>query len=242
MKLFRNFPPHLPIALGQDSAGTASDHSPYITAKRVTLGHPGFLLQLVISTGATIVAFLMSFIRQNIHSRDNLAPASLEQKTRLVKTGRIKQSTSLCSGSVRPRIQENDTAGPSALIDVIGRSVAEDDEMVGGEDLQLALFCLHELLCSGMAGPNERWKWDPGPSATREQIEPAVGHALRAAVELPVLDATYTDGIARTVFVFTAAGTGTSIHQPKDAEPRTWSHADAEGKGQPQKVQHGQRQ
>lgn len=113
------------------------------------------------------------------------------------------------------------------------------------EDLQLTLFCLYELHYSGLDGADESWEWHPELLAARALIEAAFEQELRAAVELPDLNAASSDDVAEALFTMTAADSGPSmsryvakkaseeqlleflihksIYQLKEADPHTWA-------------------
>ncbi|WP_434620305.1 iron-containing redox enzyme family protein [Arthrobacter sp. A5] len=143
-------------------------------------------------------------------------------------------------------------AGPEGTADqthvlrtLAARSVASTENVINDEDLQLAMFCLYELHYGGLAGADERWEWNPGLIAVRQEIEEGFERALRAAVELPALDAADGDSVASVLFGLAAADNGPSmsryvakeasleqlreflihksIYQLKEADPHTWA-------------------
>lgn len=124
-------------------------------------------------------------------------------------------------------------------------ALAATGNILTDEDLQLTLFCLYELHYSGLDGVDERWEWDPGLLEVRRLLENAFEQALRAAAELPPLDAVDSDGVAAALFRLTSADTGPSmsrfiakkasleqlreflilksVYQLKEADPHTWA-------------------
>jgi hypothetical protein len=60
--------------------------------------------------------------------------------------------------------------------------VAVVDDPLGGDDLQLALYCCYELHYRGFAGVDEGWEWCPELLAWRARLERAFEGALRGAV------------------------------------------------------------
>ncbi len=113
------------------------------------------------------------------------------------------------------------------------------------DDIQLTLFCLYELHYGGFDDADERWEWNPGLLAARQEIEAAFEAELRAAVELPALDAKTSDDVAKVLFDLTGQDSGPSmsrfvakeatleqlreflihksIYQLKEADPHTWA-------------------
>jgi pyrroloquinoline quinone (PQQ) biosynthesis protein C len=139
----------------------------------------------------------------------------------------------------------DEMVGTSGLGELAGGAIAGSEDILADDDLQLSLFCLYELHYGGLDGADERWEWHPGLIGVRQQIEGAFERALRAAVNLPPLDATDSDGVAQVLFALAAADTGPSmsryvaktatleqlqeflihksIYQLKEADPHTWA-------------------
>lgn len=127
----------------------------------------------------------------------------------------------------------------------VAEAVDKAQDISTQEDLQLTLFCLYELHYSSLDGADEQWEWHPGLLAGRALIEAAFEQQLRAAVELPDLDAATSDDVAQTLFSMAAADSGPSmsryvakkaseeqlleflihksIYQLKEADPHTWA-------------------
>ena len=59
------------------------------------------------------------------------------------------------------------------------------DEVVGEEDLQLALYLCYELHYRGLPGVDDRWEWEPSLLALRGVLERAFEARLREAIPLP---------------------------------------------------------
>lgn len=152
-------------------------------------------------------------------------------------------STALLAALDRP-VGDN-----AVLLDVLARKLGaalkQTRDVLRDDDLQLSLFVLYELHYGGLDGSDERWEWCPDLIAARQQIEALFEHELRAAVDLPELDAKRSDDVAAALFAMTAAGTGPSmsryiakratveqlreflvhksIYQLKEADPHTWA-------------------
>lgn len=60
-----------------------------------------------------------------------------------------------------------------------------DDELLGDEDTQLALYICYELGYRGLQGVSEEWEWDPAQLDLRRRLERRFEAALRAVVETP---------------------------------------------------------
>jgi hypothetical protein len=73
----------------------------------------------------------------------------------------------------------------TATAGAVRQALAGSEDLLYDEDLQLALFCLYELHCSGLDGVDERWEWDPGLLALRHELEAGLEARLRrGAAEL----------------------------------------------------------
>jgi hypothetical protein len=77
-------------------------------------------------------------------------------------------------GSAAPR----DLVG---LVPEVPSDVAPED-VVGDDDVQLALTVLYELHYRGLQGADDRWEWDAGLVALRTRLEQGFETALRALV------------------------------------------------------------
>nr|WP_211241772.1 iron-containing redox enzyme family protein [Patulibacter minatonensis] len=80
------------------------------------------------------------------------------------------------------------------LLDVIagapgrGDVAAEErvpDDVLGDEDVQLALYCCYELHYRGLPGVDDAWEWDPGLLALRGRLERAFEQDVRAVAPRP---------------------------------------------------------
>ena len=80
-------------------------------------------------------------------------------------------------------------------------AVAEPEDVLTDEDLQLALYVSYELHYHGFDGVDARWEWEPSALALRGSLERMMEAALRqAAGELPDrIDATDTDRLLRAI-------------------------------------------
>jgi hypothetical protein len=58
---------------------------------------------------------------------------------------------------------------------------AASTDIVGDDDVQLALFCLYELHYSGLEGVSDEWEWEPGLIQVRRLLERPFEVALRTA-------------------------------------------------------------
>jgi hypothetical protein len=147
-----------------------------------------------------------------------------------------------------------DTVGPDLdrLHSLVARQLAGTADIIGDEDIQLALFCLYELHYSGLDGVPDSWEWEPSLIRVRRLIEEPFEAALRAAAreaagnfELPAGVAMTSDAVADVLFGLAAADTGPSVsryvarkatlgqlkeflvhksvYQLKEADPHTWA-------------------
>lgn len=150
--------------------------------------------------------------------------------------------------------QAPDEAGTEldGLYRLAARQVACTGDIIGDEDIQLALFCLYELHYSGLAGVPDNWEWEPELIRIRQLVEEPFEAALRAAahqaagdVELPAGGALASDQVADVLFGLAATDTGPSVsryvarkasldqlreflvhksmYQLKEADPHTWA-------------------
>jgi hypothetical protein len=139
----------------------------------------------------------------------------------------------------------NDDAATAGLMAAVSAALDHRENIATDDDLQLALFCLYELHYGGLDGVDEHWEWNPGLIGCRRRIEEVFEAALRAAVELPPLDATDSDAVAAVLFELTGKDGGPSmsrflakkadlgqlreflihksIYQLKEADPHTFA-------------------
>jgi hypothetical protein len=134
---------------------------------------------------------------------------------------------------------------------VSGR-LAGTADIIGDDDVQLALFCLYELHYSGLEGVQDEWEWEPGLIQVRLLLEKQFEAALRSAareaageLDLPSGAGLTSDAVADVLFGLAARDTGPSvsryvakkasleqlkefvihksIYQLKEADPHTWA-------------------
>lgn len=116
-----------------------------------------------------------------------------------------------------------------------------DDDVLGNEDLQLALYVCYELSYRGFEGVPDEWEWDPAQLRLRRTLERRFETALRSVVPPaePGVD-------VRSALASLAAGDGgpslseymesrgtldqarelavhRSAYQLKEADPHTWA-------------------
>jgi len=158
------------------------------------------------------------------------------------------------SGLFAVLAQAPGTAGPDldGLYSLVARQLPRTADIIGDEDIQLALFCLYELHYSGLDGVPDSWEWEPSLIRVRRLIEERFEAALRAAAraaagnfELPAGVAMTSDAVADVLFGLAAADTGPSVsryvarkatleqvkeflvhksvYQLKEADPHTWA-------------------
>jgi Iron-containing redox enzyme len=60
-------------------------------------------------------------------------------------------------------------------------AVAEADDPIGDDDLQLTLACCYELAFGGFEGVDDRWEWEPSLLGLRAHLEAQFENALRRA-------------------------------------------------------------
>ncbi|MDQ0921596.1 hypothetical protein QF038_000104 [Pseudarthrobacter sp. W1I19] len=129
--------------------------------------------------------------------------------------------------------------------------VAASTDIIGDDDVQLALFCLYELHYSGLEGISDEWEWEPGLIRVRRLMERPFEAALRSAasaageITLPPAAELTSDAVADILFGLAASDTGPSvsrfvakkatldqlqeflvhksIYQLKEADPHTWA-------------------
>jgi hypothetical protein len=129
---------------------------------------------------------------------------------------------------------------------------AASTDLVGDDDVQLALFCLYELHYSGLVGVSDEWEWEPGLIQVRRLLERPFEVALRTAaasaageINVPAAAKLTSDAVADILFGLAAGDTGPSvsrfvakkatldqlkeflihksIYQLKEADPHTWA-------------------
>ncbi|WP_461188169.1 iron-containing redox enzyme family protein [Arthrobacter sp. Z4-13] len=125
-------------------------------------------------------------------------------------------------------------------------------DIIGDDDVQLALFCLYELHYSGLQGVSDEWEWEPDLIRVRRLLERPFEKALRAAaqsaageLDLPPAAEMTSDAVADVLFGLAATDTGPSVsryvakkatldqlkeflihksvYQLKEADPHTWA-------------------
>lgn len=130
--------------------------------------------------------------------------------------------------------------------------LAETTDIIGDDDLQLALFCLYELHYTGLDGVPDQWEWEPDLLRVRRLLEDPFEAALRLAaaeaaqdLDLPSDAGLTSDQVADVLFGLAASDTGPSvsryvarkaslqqlkeflvhksIYQLKEADPHTWA-------------------
>lgn len=143
-------------------------------------------------------------------------------------------------------------AGLADLQALVTPQLAETEDVIEDDDLQLALFCLYELHYGGLEGVDDGWEWHPGIIAVRRLLEKPFEQALRTAAKAAVPDVPrvpdagpVSDGVATVLFALAASDTGPSmskyvakkatlpqlrefliqksIYQLKEADPHTWA-------------------
>lgn len=141
--------------------------------------------------------------------------------------------------------QEPNADGVQVLAEAVRNGLEGSDGILKDEDLQLTLFCLYELHYGGIEGAHADWEWEPELIGIRRRIERYFEGALRAAVELPPLEAHDSDAVAAVLFELTSADGGPSVsrflakkatleqaqeflihksvYQLKEADPHTWA-------------------
>jgi heme oxygenase-like protein len=123
--------------------------------------------------------------------------------------------------------------------------VARPDDVLGDDDLHLALYCCYELHYRGLDGVDERWEWDPGLLALRARLEAIFEDGLHEALAgwtPPPADATTMDLALRaiadaddgpslsrhletlgTLEQFREFVMHRSAYQLKEADPHSWA-------------------
>ena len=140
----------------------------------------------------------------------------------------------------------------AGLADLVSAGLAATADILGDDDVQLALFCLYELHYSGFEGVSDGWEWDPGLIRIRQLLERPFEAALRAAakeaagqLDLPTAQDLTSDAVADVLFGLAGRDTGPSVaryvarkasveqlmeflihksvYQLKEADPHTWA-------------------
>src|SRR4051794_37574372 len=115
-------------------------------------------------------------------------------------------------GAVSGAVLDVLTGGaPTALRQAVDEGLAESDDVLADDDLQLALFCLYELHYGGFEGVDEDLEWSPELLAARAPIERAFESALRAAVPPVEPPEPTSAAVARALFALTSADGGPSL-------------------------------
>lgn len=91
-------------------------------------------------------------------------------------------------------------------------------DIIGDDDIQLALFCLYELHYSGLEGVSDEWEWAPELIRVRQMLERPFEAALRDAaaeaagdLDLPAGPGATSDAVADVLFGLAARDTGPSL-------------------------------
>lgn len=116
-----------------------------------------------------------------------------------------------------------------------------DDDPLGGEDFQLALYACYELHYRSFDGVSDDWEWDPALLAVRRRLEGDFTDALRDAVRVPQPTGPVEEALAELVAVDSGPSLSThlgergtaaeyreflvhrSAYQLKEADPHTWA-------------------
>lgn len=146
-------------------------------------------------------------------------------------------------------------ADPSAVAElspVVTAQLSQTQDIIGDEDLQLALFCLYELHYRGLDGVDDWWEWNPGLIGVCQLLEESFEEALRSAARhcVPssqrlITEPVHSDSVAAILFDLAAQDTGPSlsrcvakkatvdqlreflihksVYQLKEADPHTWA-------------------
>ena len=139
-----------------------------------------------------------------------------------------------------------------ALHALVVRQLPKIEDIIEGEDVQLALFCLYELHYGGIEGVQDRWEWHPGLLEVRQLLEEPFEQRLRAEARLVTESiglqdsvSPDSDGTAALLFDLAALDSGPSVsryvakkatigqvreflihksvYQLKEADPHTWA-------------------
>jgi hypothetical protein len=150
----------------------------------------------------------------------------------------------------RPPLPEPRGALSACVVEALSNPDAElrpSPVLVGSplddDDLHLALYVCYELHYHSFAGVADRWEWDPGLIAFRNELECAFMEGLEATV--PKGDEVRPDALADLLFELSEADDGPSLslflqnegtieqfrefvihrsaYQLKEADPHTWA-------------------
>ena len=101
----------------------------------------------------------------------------------------------------------------AGLLAAARTAVAATDDVLGDDDIQLALFLLYELHYRGIDGVDEAWEWSPELIAARGVLEAAFEQAVRVLVPVPASadGATTAAKVAEALFELTEADDGPSV-------------------------------
>ena len=93
---------------------------------------------------------------------------------------------------------------PHNLVDVCAMITADraPSNVLGDEDLQLALYLAYELHFGGLPGVDDRCEWDPDLLRARAMLEAVLEQALRAQHDQPACDPA---GVPQTLFAMASA-------------------------------------
>ncbi|WP_104043628.1 iron-containing redox enzyme family protein [Arthrobacter sp. ZGTC412] len=161
-------------------------------------------------------------------------------------------STALFSALAAAAGTDHAAAGVEELRRLVTEQLPATTDIIGDDDVQLALFCLYELHYSGLEGVDDEWEWEPDLIQVRRLLERPFEQALRAAaqsaagqLDLPPAAEMTSDAVADVLFGLAATDTGPSVsryvakkatleqlkeflvhksvYQLKEADPHTWA-------------------
>jgi len=138
---------------------------------------------------------------------------------------------------------DDEAIGPAAAEELVAALVAEVEEPLGDDDLQLALYLCYELHYRSFAGVDPGWEWNLALLATRALIEEAFFAGLAAAV--PIVEPASPGEVGDLLFRLEADDEGVSLsrhleieagldqfrefvahrslYQLKEADPHSWA-------------------
>ncbi|MDH2444208.1 iron-containing redox enzyme family protein [Amnibacterium sp. CER49] len=99
----------------------------------------------------------------------------------------------------------------NGLDDAVDRALADTADILGDEDLQLALLLLYELHYGGLAGVDDGLEWSPQLLAARARIERDLEAAIRAVVRVPERPEPTAAAVAEALFALTGEDSGPSL-------------------------------
>jgi hypothetical protein len=143
-------------------------------------------------------------------------------------------------------------AGVDELRRLVTAQLPATTDIIGDDDVQVALFCLYELHYSGLDGVSDDWEWEPALIQVRRLLEKPFEAALRSAAQsaagetnMPPASELTSDAVADVLFGLAAGDTGPSVsryvakkatleqlkeflihksvYQLKEADPHTWA-------------------